>query len=77
MYSNVVPASVKQGVLRICRAAHPGTLTWMFHMLGANPDIEAKLCQEIAAKLHGDAPAYDDLSPTAMPYSDSCIFSRL
>jgi pentalenene oxygenase len=38
------------------------TLTWVFHLLSQNPDIEKRLYEEIDTVLGGRAPEWDDLA---------------
>jgi cytochrome P450 len=50
-------------------------LTWIFHLLSANPDVEAKLLDEYARVLGGRAPAMADLPH--MPYSKMMVDEAL
>ena len=53
------------------------TLTWMTYILTQHPEIERKLCEEIDAVLKGEAPTYDQLDPSCMPYLNGVLFEAL
>jgi cytochrome P450 len=55
---------LRDEVLTFLFAGHETTalaLTWAWYLLAQHPDAEAKLRAELAAELHGRAPAIDDL----------------
>eukprot|EP00299_Pterocystis_sp_00344_P018251 c9118_g1_i2.p1 GENE.c9118_g1_i2~~c9118_g1_i2.p1 ORF type:complete len:532 (+),score=108.04 c9118_g1_i2:182-1597(+) len=54
------------------------TLTWAFYMLATNPEVQAKLCQEIDEVLGDrDLVMEDVLSATKLPYLNGVVYEAL
>eukprot|EP00760_Papus_ankaliazontas_P010124 PhM_4_TR14205/c1_g2_i14/m.70241 len=51
------------------------TLSWLFYELCRHPDVEARLVQEIAEELHGEAPNFDNIKDCH--YLQACLSETL
>lgn len=49
----------------------------MTYILTQNPDVQAKLCEEVDSKLKGRSPTLEDLEPKNMPYLNGVLFETL
>lgn len=61
---SLTDAQVRDELMTIFLAGHETTanaLAWTWYLLGLNPDVEARLVEEIDTVLGGSPPTYDDL----------------
>ena len=68
------PRQLRDEVMTVVLAGHETTaiaLSWTFHLLGQNPEVEAKLSAELVEVLDGRTPTVGDLS--RLRYADAVI----
>jgi cytochrome P450 len=72
--NGMTDAQIRDEALTIVLAGHETTanaLTWALYLLSQNPDVEAKLQQEVDSVLAGRVPALDDLKQ--LPYTEMVL----
>jgi len=53
------------------------TLSWLFYILATNPDIQAKLCEEVDRCLPSSEVTFDSVSSSRMPYLHGVLYETL
>jgi len=72
--SRMSAEQLRDEVLTFLLAGHETTalaLSWAWHLLGRHPEVEARLEDELGAKLQGRAPAFSDLA--ALNYTERVL----
>jgi cytochrome P450 len=72
--SRLSPEEIRNQLMTLFLAGHETTshaLTWTWYLLARNPEVEAKLHQELDEVLAGRTPGYEDLAN--LPYTEQVI----